>query len=178
MTDRVCVGVVVGAHGIKGAVRVKSFTEDPADLVGFGPVEDEAGRHKYQLTMLGESKGLILVRMAGVADRNAAEALKGVKLWVPKAALPQPEEEEYFYSDLIGMRAERADGAEMGRVKGVFDFGGGVIIEIEGPGGAVMLPFTRAVVPLVDVAGKRLVIEPPDEVEVRLEGEEEGEDGE
>lgn len=161
-----CVGVVVGAHGVRGAVRIKSFTEDPIDIASYGPVSDETGAKRYRLTLLGEAKGgVVLAGLEGVSDRNAAEALKGVKLWVERSALPPPEEEEFYYSDLVGLRAELADGTEVGRVKGVYDFGGGDVIDITGPGGSLMLPFTRKAVPLVDVAGGRLVVDPPEWVD-------------
>lgn len=166
MSDLVCVGVIVGAHGVRGALRVKSFTIQPTDLVAYGPVEAEDGKRQFQPTLLGESqKGVVLIKLDGVDDRNAAEALKGTKLMVPRAALPEPEEEEFYYSDLIGLRAELQDGTLLGKVKAVFDFGGGDVVEIKGPNGAVMYPFTRAVVPVVDISGGRLVIDPPAEIE-------------
>lgn len=165
MSNLMCVGVVVGAHGVRGGVRIKSFTVVPTDLAAYGPVSDETGKLRYRLTLLGESKGVVLAGLEGVSDRNAAEALKGMKLWVERSALPPPDEEEFYYSDLVGLRAELADGTELGRVKGVFDFGGGDVIEITGPEKDLMLPFTRAAVPLVDIAGGRLVVEPPEEVE-------------
>jgi len=166
MSNLMCVGVVVGAHGVRGAVRIKSFTEDPIDIASYGPVSDETGDKRYRLTLLGEAKGgVVLAGLEGVSDRNAAEALKGVKLWVERSALPPPEEEEFYYSDLVGLRAELADGTEVGRVKGVYDFGGGDVIDITGPGGSLMLPFTRKAVPLVDVAGGRLVVDPPEWVD-------------
>lgn len=171
MKDRVCVGVIVGAHGVRGALRVKSFTVQPADLAAYGPVEDESGKRQFPLTLLGESnKGVVLVKLDGVNDRNAADALKGVKLMVPRAALPETEEEEFYYSDLIGLKVELSDGALVGKVKAIFDFGGGDVIEIQGPNGAVMYPFTRAVVPVVDIAGGRLVIDPPEEIVARPDG--------
>ena len=170
MSSLLCVGVIVGAHGVRGALRIKSFTAQPADLAAYGPVQDDRGR-RFQLTLLGEAKGVVLAKLAGVADRDAAEALKGVKLWVERSALPKPDEDEFYYSDLVGLAAESLDGSPRGRVKGVFDFGGGDIIEISGPEGAVMLPFTRAVVPVVDIAGGRLVIDPPAEIDAGDEDE-------
>jgi 16S rRNA processing protein RimM len=165
MTDRVCVGVVLGAHGLKGAVRLKSFTGRAADVTAYGPVEDESGRRRFRLTLVGEGKGAVMVQIEGVGDRHAAEALKGSKLFVARSALPAPGEDEFYCSDLVGLRAVGADGTEMGKVTGMFDFGGGDVIEVAGPGGTRMLPFTRAVVPVVDLSGGRLVIEPPEEVE-------------
>ena len=161
---RLCVGVVLGAHGIKGAVRVKNYTEAAAGLTAYGPVENEAGQ-RLKLTLVGEAKGLATVRIDGIVDRNAAEAMKGVKLYVPRAALPATEEDEFYYADLVGLRAELEDGAVLGTVKGVADYGGGDILAVITPDGDRMFAFTRATVPVVDIAGGRVVIAPPDEVE-------------
>jgi 16S rRNA processing protein RimM len=114
---------------------------------------------------MGGAKGVLTVRIDGVEDRSAAEALKGVKLYVPRSALPAPDEDEFYYSDLIGLTAVAMDGAELGKVRGVYDFGGGDVIELTGPQGTVMYPFTRAVVPVVDLAQGRIVIDPPAEIE-------------
>lgn len=160
MAERLLVGVVVGAQGLGGVVRVKSFTANPADLAAYGPVEDEAGR-TLALSVIGETKGVVLTRVAGVTDRNAADALKGARFYVSRDALPAPDEDEFYLADLVGLMAEREDGTALGRVKAVHDFGAGEIIELEGPGATVMLPFTRAVVPVVDLAGKRIVVAPP-----------------
>ncbi len=175
MSGRVCVGVILGAHGLKGAVRIKSFTERPADVAAYGAVEDEAGRRRFRLRLVGEAKGAVMAQIEGVGERDAAEALKGLKLYVARSVLPPPEEEEYYCSDLVGLAVEGVDGRAMGTVKAVFDFGGGDILEVVGPQGAVMLPFTKAAVPVVDIAGGRLVVEPPVEVEAGPEdGEEDG----
>ncbi len=164
MTSRLCVGVVGGAQGIKGAVRVKSYTAEADGLTAYGPVEDEAGR-KFRLTVIGAAKGLVTVRFDGVSDRDAAEALKGMKLYVPRSALPPVEDDEFYYADLVGLRAELADGSVLGTVKGVYDFGGGDIIALSSAGGELMFSFTRATVPVVDIAGGRLVVAPPQELE-------------
>ncbi len=165
MSERVCVGVILGAHGLKGAVRIKSFTARAADVEAYGAVEDETGEWRFRLRLLGETKGAVTARIEGIGERDAAEALKGRKLYVARSALPLPEEEEYYCSDLVGLAAELADGTAMGTVKAVFDFGGGDVIEIVGPAGALMLPFTKAAVPVVDIAKGRLVVEPPIEIE-------------
>jgi len=179
MSNRVCVGVIVGAHGVRGTLRIKSHTVEPTDLASYGPVEDEAGK-VYRLTLVGEAKGVVTAQLQGVEDRNAAEALRGVKLYVPRSALPPADEEEFYYSDLVGLRAEASDGGELGRVKGVFNFGGGDVIELVGPQGSRMISFTRATVPMVDIAGGRLVVELPEEIEARPDDAEEdgGNDGE
>jgi 16S rRNA processing protein RimM len=165
MSERVCVGVILGAHGLKGAVRIKSFTERAADVAAYGAVEDEAGLRRFRLRLVGEAKGAVMAQIEGIGERDAAEALKGLKLYVAKVNLPPAGEEEFYYSDLVGLTVALADGTPMGKVKGVFDFGGGDVIEIVGPNGAVMLPFTKAVVPVVDIAGGHLVVDPPIEVE-------------
>ena len=158
----VCVGVVAGAHGVRGLVRVKSFTERPEDIVAYGPLSDEGGARTLILTLAGRSKGQLLARIEGVADRDAAEALKGVRLHVPRAALPEPEADSFYHGDLIGLAAEYPDGRPLGRVRAVHDFGAGTVLELTlAAGGAAMLPFTRDVVPLVDLAGGRLVADPP-----------------
>jgi 16S rRNA processing protein RimM len=160
---RVCLGVVTGAHGVRGLVRVKAFTAEPADIAAYGPVEDEAGARRFALEVVGAAKGVVLVRVPGVVDRDAAERLKGLRLFVPRAALPEPEEEEYYHADLLGLRVELTDGSEFGRVRAVHDFGAGDSIEVvRADGGTVMVPFTRAAVPVVDLADGRLVVDPPE----------------
>ena len=160
MAERILVGVVVGAQGLSGVLRVKSFTQNPADLAAYGPVEDESGR-RLRLKVTSETKDAVMVRLEGVNDRTQAEALKGARFYVPRESLPAAEEDEYYLADLIGLVAERADGAVLGKVKAVHDFGAGVSIELEGPGASLVLPFTQDVVPVVDLAGRRLVVVPP-----------------
>jgi len=166
MQARLLVGVVVGAHGLAGILRVKSFTQNPADVAAYGPVEaevaDVAGVRRLVLVPVGEAKGAVLVRAEGVGDRNAADVLKGARLYVPRAALPAVADDEFYRADLVGLRAEGTDGKELGRVTGVFDFGAGDVIEIEGPLGTQMLPFTRATVPVVDLPGGRAVVVLPE----------------
>jgi 16S rRNA processing protein RimM len=158
---QVCVGVVTGAHGVTGAVRVKSFTAQPEDIAAYGPLADESGRQSFALRVVGAAKGVLIARLSGVADRNRAEELRGLRLYLPRSALPPPEAEEYYHADLIGLDAVLRDGTPLGRVRAVHDFGAGDTIEIERPGAPpAMVPFTRAVVPMVDLEAGRLVIEP------------------
>jgi 16S rRNA processing protein RimM len=159
---QVCVGVVAGAHGVRGAVRLKSFTAIPEDIARYGPLRDESGTRRFRLHVLGAAKGALLARLDDVSDRDQAEALKGLRLYLPRAALPPPKEEEYYHADLLGLAACLGDGREIGRVRAIHDFGAGDTIEIERPAGPpVLVPFTRAVVPLVDLAAGRLVLDPP-----------------
>lgn len=170
--DRVLVGVVIGAHGVRGALRLKSFTADPTAIGDYGPVEDEAGLRRFRLRVLGVGKDVVTASFDGVADRDGAEALKGTRLYVPRSALPAVEDEDEFYhADLLGLAVETTAGAGLGTVAAVHDFGAGPVIEVAAGGTGMMLPFTRAVVPVVDLAGGRLVVEPPAEIEARPEDE-------
>ncbi|HTH96077.1 MAG TPA: ribosome maturation factor RimM [Stellaceae bacterium] len=157
-----CVGVILGAHGIRGAVRVKSFTADPLAVGAYGAVTDEGGRRSFTLKAKGMVKGAVIAEVAGITDRNAAEALKGLHLHVDRAALPPAEEEEFYHADLIGLEAWLVSGDRLGTVNAVYDFGAGDALEIAAvEGGIVMVPFTKAAVPEIDIAGRRLTIDPP-----------------
>jgi 16S rRNA processing protein RimM len=159
---RICVGIVTGPHGVGGAVRIKSFTARPEDIAAYGPLADETGRRRLELRLLGAAKGVLIARLPGIEDRNRAETLRGLRLYLPRSALPQPEAEEYYHADLIGLEAVLRGGTPLGRVRAVHDFGAGDTLEVERNGAPpVMVPFTRAVVPVVDIEAGRLVIEPP-----------------
>ena len=156
-------GVIVGAQGVRGAVRVKSFTGTPEDVGAYGPVEDEAGARRFELRVVGASRGAVIAKLKGIEDRNAAEALKGTRLYVARAALPTPEEDEFYHADLVGLAAVLADGSPFGRVRAVHEFGAGDSLEIERPeGGTILVPFTKAAVPQVDVNAGHVVIDPPE----------------
>lgn len=159
---RICLGVVTGAQGVRGAVRIKPFTARPEDVAGYGPVEDEAGRRSFTLRLVGRAKGVVIGKIAGIEDRDAAAALKGMQLYVARSALPPPEAEEYYHADLLGLAAVLRDGRVLGQVRAVHDFGAGDSLEIAREGAAsVLVPFTRAAVPVVDIAGGRVVVDPP-----------------
>lgn len=162
--DLVCVGRIVGTRGLKGEVRIASFTARPRDVAAYGPVRDRAGRRMFTVTVVGESKGQIVARLSDVADRAAAEALKGLELYVPRRALPPVRDGEYYHADLIGLRAELTGGRTLGTVTAVHDYGAGASLEVAPAAGgeAVMVPFTARTVPVVDVAGGRLVIDAPE----------------
>jgi len=161
---RVCLGVVGAPHGVRGAVRIKSFTAEPAAIAAYGALEDEGGERRFTLRIVGAAKGdgMVIARLSGIADRDRAEILRGLRLYAPRAALPATEEDEFYHADLVGLTAMLEDGTKLGTVSAVHDFGAGDMLEIERDAGQpVMMPFTRAAVPLVDIAGQRLVVDPP-----------------
>jgi 16S rRNA processing protein RimM len=160
---RLCLGIVTGPHGVRGAVRVKSFTEDPAAIGAYGPLSDAAGTRHFALTVRGLGKGVVLAELEGVADRDAAEALRGLHLYVDRERLPPADADEFYQADLIGLPVVLADGKPLGRVAALHDYGAGQSLEITGVAGeAILVPFTKAAVPVVDLAAGRLVVEPPD----------------
>ena len=159
---RVLMGRVLGAHGIKGAVRVLSYAAVAEDIARYGPIEDESGGRRFSLRVVGQVRGAVLVEVEGIGDRDAAAALKGTKLYVQRSALPSPEEGEFYWDDLVGLRAEIVGGTMLGEVVAVHDYGGGPSLEVKREAGApVIVPFTNRVVPVVDLKGGKLVIDPP-----------------
>lgn len=177
LSTKVCVGQFAGAHGVRGLVKVKSFTGDPEAVASYGPLSDERGGRSFRLTLQGTMKDLFLARVDGIATREQAQDLTGVRLYVDRSALPETEDEDEFYhADLIGLRAELADGTVYGRVKALFDFGAGDVLEIRTePGPLELLPFTKACVPVVDVKGGRIVVDLPAVIEAREDGTRTGE---
>ncbi len=174
---RICVGVIGAPHGVRGEVRLKSFTADPEDIVAYGQLTDETGNRQFALTLTGWAKGMLVARIKGVGDRSTAEALKGTELYVDRALLPELEEEEYYHADLIGLEVEDVEGRPQGKVKTLDNFGAGDVMEVElTDGTSLVVPFTRRAVPEIDLEGGRVVIDPPQEIEGEFEAESE-EDG-
>lgn len=174
---KVCLGAVAGAHGVRGEVRIKPFTERPDGVAAYGPVETEDGR-VFAIRVTKPVKGGVAARLEGVASREAAAALKGQRLYVPRARLGEPEadedgEEAWYHADLIGCAVVGEDGTEIGTVQAVHDFGAGDLLEVlradargsgvprAGARGSVLVPFTRAECPKVDIAARRIVCVPP-----------------
>jgi len=158
-------GIFGAAVGLKGEIRIKTYTEDPLAIGDYGPLLGKDGR-SYEITDLREAGEVVVARIKGIADRTAAERLTNLPLYVPRQVLGQPEDEdEFFHADLIGLRAELEDGTAIGTVAALHDFGAGDVLEIRTLSGkSIDYPFTKAVVPLVDIAGGRLVVVPPVEV--------------
>jgi len=161
------VGVITAPHGVRGLVKLKSFTAEPAAIAGYGPLVDAAGRRQFRLAILSDARGQFIARIEGVSDRDAAEGLRGTRLFVARDRLPPPEEaDEFYHADLIGLAAVDATGRTIGTVRAVHDFGAGDLLEIARPdGGTIILPFTRETVPEIDLAAGRLVVVEPAERE-------------
>jgi len=166
MVAPVCVARIGAAHGVRGAVKLWTFTEDPLAVQSYGPLLTKDGTRQFEIADVREAKDHLVATFKGVATRNDAEKLNGIELYVPREKLPATDQDEYYHADLIGLAAVNAADEPLGRVVAIHNFGAGDIIEIAPPKGATMLlPFTNAVVPTVDIAGGRVVIELPQEIE-------------
>jgi 16S rRNA processing protein RimM len=163
VVERICVARIGAAHGIKGEVKLWSFTADPAAVADYGPLESLDGTLRFEIEALRPAKDHLVVRLSGVRDRDAAERLTNVDLYVPRDRLPAPAAEEFYHADLIGLRAEDRDGTALATIVGIHDFGAGDLLELRPPGAAntVLMPFNDTTVPVVDIAGGRIVIDPP-----------------
>ena len=160
----VCVARVVAAHGVRGTLKLRCFTERPEDVTAYGPLYDQRER-PVDLKVIGRTRGGVLATIDGIGDRAAAEALRGTELFVPRDALPEPAPDEFYHSDLEGLSVERTDGTRLGTVHALENFGAGDLIEVADDEGRVLtLPFDRQTVPVVDLEGGRLVVEPPPEL--------------
>jgi 16S rRNA processing protein RimM len=164
---RVCVAQIGGAHGLKGEVRLWSYTEEPSAVARYGALETEDGSRRLAIAQLRPAKDHFVARLRGVDDRDAAEALRNVRLYVARDCLPETEDNDTFYhADLIGLSAFDAGGERIGEVVAVQNFGAGDIIEVRrASGGTTLYPFHAAVVPEIDVAAGRMTIVAPVEIE-------------
>jgi 16S rRNA processing protein RimM len=165
VVERICVAQIGAAHGIKGEVKLWSFTADPAAVADYGPLESEDGTLRFEIETVRQAKDHLVARLSGVHDRDAAQRLTNVRLFVPRERLPPPAPEEFYHADLIGLRAESRDGTELATIVGIHDFGAGDLLELRPTGASqtVLMPFTDATVPVVDIAGGRIVIDPPED---------------
>jgi 16S rRNA processing protein RimM len=164
VADRICVARIGAAHGLRGEVRLNSFTADPMAVTQYGVLSNADGTRGFEIENARPSKGFLIARFKGVADRTAAERLCNIDLYVPRDRLPPPVADEFYHADLIGLAAVGQDGAAVGTVVAIHDFGAGDLIEIAPASGGqtLMLPFNDTVVPRIDIAGGRLVVVPPD----------------
>src|SRR6201986_5499890 len=165
MPAQVCVARIGAAHGVRGAVKLWTFTEDPFAVTRYGPLLTKDGARCFEVASAREAKGHLVATLKGVTSRNEAERLNGIELYVAREKLPATEDDEYYHADLIGLAAVTTADAPLGRVVAIHNFGAVDIIEIGPPHGQTMLlPFTHAVVPTVDLTGGRVVIELPAEI--------------
>jgi 16S rRNA processing protein RimM len=163
MSERVCVGALGGAFGVRGEVRLKSFCAVPEDIASYGPLYAEDGR-RFEVRVTGQVSNGLSARISGVTTKEAADALRGLRLFAPREALPTLPDDEFYHADLIGLEVVDTGGTPLGRVKAVLNHGAGDILELHRPGaaGTLLLPFTKAAVPTVDLAAGRIVADPPE----------------
>jgi 16S rRNA processing protein RimM len=160
---RVCLGQIGAAHGVRGEVRLRSFTSDPAAIAHYGPLETEDGRI-FQIESLRPAKDHFVARLSGIGDRDAASALANTKLYVPRARLPETgEPDEFYHADLVGLAVLDSAGNRLGTVVGIHNFGAGDLLEVrkESGGQTEMVPFDTSHVPSVDIAAGKIVVDPP-----------------
>jgi len=160
--ERVLLGEIGAAQGLKGEVRLHSFTEEEEAITAYGPLEDETG-HVIEIEALRAAPKALIARVKGVTTREGAEALTGTKLYIPRSRLPEREEEEWYHAELIGLAALDRDGVTIGRVVAIQNFGAGDLLELAPANGGptVLIPFTRETVPEIDVESERLTLVPP-----------------
>ena len=163
MAERVCVGAIAGAFGVRGEVRLKSFCANPADVALYSPLETEDGARRFAVTLGGPVPNGFAARLSGVTTREAAEALRGTRLYAPRGVLPALGDDEFYHADLIGLAMLDTGGAAIGKVTAVLNHGAGDLLEVQRPGKpSALVPFTRAIVPTVDLATGRVIVDPPE----------------
>jgi len=167
MTDRICIGAISGAFGVTGEVRLKSFCTVPEDIASYGPLWSEDGSRQFRITLTRPVAGGLGARIAGVSDKDEADALRGTSLFIDRAKLPSLPDDEFYHADLIGLDAIDTGGEMLGKVLAVHNHGAGDIIEISSirHKSALLLPFTKAIVPNVDLSAGRLIVDLPEESE-------------
>ena len=164
MSDMICVGRLAGAFGVRGEVRLKSFCADPETIAAYVPLVTTEGREFRQIVITGQGSGAYTARIDGITTKEEADALKGVDLYAPRNRLPTLPDDEYYHADLIGLSVHDTGGALLGTVRAVLNHGAGDLLEILPTQGndTVLLPFTLAAVPTVDLASGRIVADPPE----------------
>jgi len=163
-SDMICIGAIAGSFGARGEVRLKSFAAVPEDIAAYGALTPEGGGADYSVTLTGQTKGGFTARLSGVTTKEEADGLRGVRLMVPRARLPGLPDDEFYHADLVGLAVYDTGGAHLGEVKAVLNHGASDLLEIARPGTpeTVLLPFTQLSVPTVDLAGRRIVADPPE----------------
>ncbi|MBF9035392.1 16S rRNA processing protein RimM [Rhodobacterales bacterium HKCCE2091] len=163
MSDRVCVGAIAGAFGVRGDVRLKSFCAEPEAIAGYGPLWTEDGSRSFTVTLTGAIKGGLAAKLSGVPTKEAADALRGTRLYADRTALPTLPDDEFYHADLIGLDVRDTGGGDLGRVAAVLNHGAGDLLEVRPKQGKpVLVPFTLAVVPTVDLSAGLVIVDPPE----------------
>ena len=164
MADRICVGAIAGSFGVRGEVRLKSFCAEATAIADYGPLSSENGDQSWEIHLTRPIKNGFAARLTGVSSKEAADALKGVRLYAPRERLPELPDDEFYHTDLIGLEVLDSGGAKIGKVKAVLNHGAGDLLEISVPGKKepVLLPFTQLAVPTVDLDRGRMIADPPD----------------
>lgn len=162
--DKICVGAIGGSYGVRGEIRLKSFCAVAEDIETYSPLTSEDGATAFHLALIRPIKNGFVARITQVATKEEADALKGVQLFADRTQLPSLPDDEYYHSDLIGLTVMDTGGTVLGQVKNVLDHGAGDLLDIQRPGSSetVLLPFTMAAVPTVDLASGRIIADPPD----------------
>ena len=165
MSELICVGAIAGAFGVRGEVRLKSFTSDPVAIADYAPLSTEDGSRRFDVTITRAIANGLAARLSGVTTKEEADALRGTRLYAARDAMPALPDDEFYHADLIGLEVRDTGGAEVGTVRAVHDHGAGDFLEVMGPKGEVLIPFTRHAVPTVDLAARRIVVDLTEEEE-------------
>ncbi|MGH1354676.1 MAG: ribosome maturation factor RimM [Thalassovita sp.] len=162
--ELICVATIAGAFGVRGEVRLKSFTSDPEAIEDYNPLVTEDGSQSFEIGIIQPIKNGLSVRIPSVSTKEEADALKGVNLYVLRSRLPSLPDDEFYHADLIGIEVFDTGGTLLGKVKSVQNHGAGDLLEIHASGmsSTVLLPFTRAAVPTVDMTARRIIADPPE----------------
>lgn len=165
MSDRICIGAIAGAFGVTGEVRLKSFCSEPSDIASYGPLTSEDGKREFNITLTRPITGGFAARIRGIGTKEQADALRGTSLFVARDRLPSLPDDEFYHADLIGLSAFDTGGELIGRITAIYNHGAGDILEISTNRhkSALLLPFTKAIVPNVDLSAGRIVVDLPDE---------------
>ena len=164
MAELICVGAIAGAFGVKGEVRLKSFTNSPEAIADYAPLYTESGDIQYDVVITGETKNGLSARMSGIISKEEADSLKGTKLYAPRDSFPELREDEYYHADLIGLSVQNLDGSHIGKVKSVLNHGASDLLEINTKisKNTILVPFTRKIVPKVDIQNSLIIVDPPE----------------
>ncbi|MEE2745718.1 MAG: ribosome maturation factor RimM [Pseudomonadota bacterium] len=163
--NRICVGVVTGPHGLNGAVKIKSYMVSKEDIAAFGPVTDKTGKSTYNVQLKSSNNRNLIAELSGVEDRDASESIVGTELYLPRNVLPKLADNEFYYSDLLGLTVTDTEGQLIGKISLIDNYGAGEVMEVNlKEGGTRMFRMSREVVPEINLRKGQVIINPPDEI--------------